>query len=90
LAIPRIPWGSVISIFPYSNWRDLLSAILALVVSSGYTLNQLRVWRHGRNDSEGRTMGLKIATALVYGVGLFVVTNWDSIWSWLFKLRYGN
>jgi hypothetical protein len=35
-------------------------------------------------------MGLKIATALVYGVGLFVVTNWDSIWSWLFKLRYGN
>lgn len=90
VAITAIPWGSVVSIFPYSNWRFLLTAILALVVSSAYSVNRLRVLLRGRDDLEGRNMGLKIAVALSYTAGIFVLTNWRSIWDWLFRLRYGN
>ena len=90
IAIPRIPWGSVVSIFPYSNWRYVLTAILALVVSSAYTVNRLRVLLRGRNDLEGRNMGLKLAGTLFYAAGIFVLTHWRSIWEWLFRLRYGN
>ena len=90
VAMPTIPWGSVVSIFPYSNWRFLLTSILALVVSSTYSVNRLRVQLRGREDLEGRNMGLKLVVALSYTAGIIVLTNWRSIWDWLFKLRYGN
>ena len=90
IVIPAIPWGSVVSIFPYSNWAELLTAILALVVSSAYSLNQLRALHRGHDDLAGRNMGLKLAAALFYAAGMFVLTNWRSIWDWLFRLRYGN
>jgi hypothetical protein len=90
IAIPTIPWGSVVSIFPYANWPFLLTAILALVVSSVYSVNRLRVLVRGRDDLEEPYMGLKLAVALSYSMGIFVLTNWRSIWDWLFRLRYGN
>jgi|SRR5882672_3156567 len=88
--MPTIPWGSFVSSFRYSNWGFLLTAILALVVSSAYSLNQLRVWRRGGNDVKECNLGFKIAAALFYAAGIFVVSNWSSIWDWFYKLRYSN
>ncbi|MGB9105850.1 MAG: hypothetical protein WCC59_13900 [Terriglobales bacterium] len=85
-----IPWGSIVSILPYANWQDLLTAILALVVSSVYSVNQLRLLFRGRNDTEGRKMGFRLIAALVYAVGIVIVENWRGISDWLFRLRYGS
>lgn len=90
LAISTVPWARVISIFPVSNWPEVLTTILALVVANAYSLNRLRLLLRRRNDLEGRNVGLKLAVALSYAAGIFVLTNWRSIWDWLFRLRYGK
>ena len=90
IGMPTIPWGSVVSIFPYSNWAFVLTAILGLVVSSAYSINQLRLFLRRGDDHRSRNMGLKLAVAFVYAAGIFALTNWRSIWDWLFRLRYGN
>lgn len=79
IAMPTIPWGSVVSIFPHSNWRFVLTAILALVVSSAYSVNRMRVLLRSRDDVEGRNMRVKLAVALFYATGMFVLTNWRGI-----------
>lgn len=90
VSLPAIPWGSLFSILPYSNWSNLLMAILTLVVSTTYSLNQLRqLLRRDSNPQEHR-MVLKLALALTYAAGVFVSTNWRGIWDWLFRLRYGT
>lgn len=90
VGITSIPWGSVVSIFPYSNWAFVLTSILALVVSSVYSANRLRVLLRGRSELEGRNMGVKLTAALFYAGGIFVLTNWRSIWDYLYRLRYGG
>lgn len=45
IALFEIPWRKLISILPYSNWQDQLTAILALVVSSVYSAIRLRLLR---------------------------------------------
>src|SRR5271157_2098741 len=37
IGMPAIPWGSLVSILPHANWLDLLTAIIALVVTSAYS-----------------------------------------------------
>jgi len=36
-ALTAIPWGSLVSVLPYANWRYELTAILLLAVSSVYS-----------------------------------------------------
>ncbi len=36
-----IPWGSVISIAPYGNWRYTFSAMLVLIISAAHSSRQL-------------------------------------------------
>ncbi len=90
VGMTAIPWRSVVSIFSYSNWSFVLTSILALVVSSAYSVNRLRVLLRSRNDRKERNMGLKLAAVLFYAAGIFVLTNWRSIWEYLYRLRYGS
>jgi hypothetical protein len=90
IEVPGIPWGSLLSILPDANWQDLVIAILALVVSSVYSVTQLRLLLRSRASLAGRKMGLKLAATLLYAAAIFVVTNWRGIWDWLFSLRYGS
>lgn len=87
LQMPAIPWGSLISILPHANWVDLLTAILVLVVSSVYSVNQLQILRRGRSGFEAGKMKLKLFAALLYAAGIFCLANWYSIWHW-FLLRH--
>ena len=87
IQMPTIPWGRLASIFPHAHSVDLLIAILVLVVSSVYSVNQLRMLLRGRNDSEASQMKLKLLAALLYAAGIFYLANWYSIWHW-FRLRY--
>jgi heme exporter protein D len=86
IPIPTIPWGSLVSILPYANWMALLTTLLALVVSSVYSVNQLRILLRGRIDSEASQMKLKLLAAVLYAAGIFCLANWYSIWHW-FRLR---
>ena len=40
VAIAEIPWKSIVPILPYSNWLDLLIAIVTLIVSSIFSVNR--------------------------------------------------
>jgi hypothetical protein len=41
-----IPWDSIFSLMRYPEWRDKFAAILGLVISSVYSVTQLRLlWR---------------------------------------------
>jgi hypothetical protein len=48
-ALRTTPWHRVFSIVRYSNWQDLLAAILTLAISSVYSIIQLRSLLRGRN-----------------------------------------
>jgi hypothetical protein len=88
--VPTIPWSRLLSaVSNNSRWLFLLIAILALVVTSIYSLNQLRCFVRG-NGIEGRNTGLKLVVALIYAGGVFIVENWRGILEWLLRLRYGN
>lgn len=88
--MPTIPWPSIFSILPYSNWQDLLTAILALTVSSIYSVTRLRWLLSDRANWEERNLNLKLAGTLLYAVVIVGEAAWRSIWDWLFRLRYGN
>jgi hypothetical protein len=89
IQLPTIPWGSLVSILPHANWVDLMIAILVLVVSSVYSVNQLRMLLRDRNDYVASLMKPKLLAALLYAAGIFCLANWYSIWHW-FRLRYGS
>jgi hypothetical protein len=42
IQLPRISWGSVFSVLPYANWRYTFAALVMLVISSVYSLVQIR------------------------------------------------
>ena len=86
----KIPWGSIVSILPYSNWLDLLLAIVALIVSSVYSVNQALPLFRGREEVKTSNMGFRLVAALAYAAGVFFVAYWRGIWDWLFRLRYGG
>jgi hypothetical protein len=90
LAIFRIPWKSIISILPYANWLYLLIAIVALVVSSVYSVSQALLLCRGRDYIQRRNVGLRLVAALMYAAGVFVMEYWRGIYDWLFRLRYGS
>jgi hypothetical protein len=90
IPIPIIPWSKLVSILPYSNWLNVLTAILVLVVSSIYSVSQLRLLLRGPGNSEESKMTLKLVAGLLYAVGIFGLTTWHSIWDLLFRLRYGS
>ena len=90
VAMFKIPWGSIVSILPYSNWLDLLLAIVALIVSSVYSVNQALPLFRGREEVKTSNMGLRLVAALAYAAGVFFVAYWRGIWDWLFRLRYGG
>lgn len=89
IAIIKIPWTSLISIFPYSNWLDLLMAIVALVVSTLYSARRAFLLFRGHNDAQRHNMGLTLVAA-GYAAGVFVLAYWRGIWDWMFRLRYGG
>jgi len=68
---------------------DTPMAILSLLVSSIYSIRQLRFLRTGTDSSE-RRMGWALLAAVLYGVATPAAANWRSIWDWCFKLRYGG
>jgi hypothetical protein len=39
-----IPWESILRILPYARWADILVAIVMLIISSIYSLAQLRLF----------------------------------------------
>ena len=90
IAVFKIPWTSIISILPYSNWLDLLIAIVTLVVSSVYSVRQAVLLFRGRTGTEMRNIGLRLVAAVLYALGVAVVAYWRGIWDWLFRLRYGS
>jgi hypothetical protein len=90
VAVFRIPWTSIISILPHSNWLDLLIAMVTLVVSSFYSVKQAILLSRGRTSTETRNLGLSVVAAVVYALVVVVVTYWRGIWDWLFRLRYGS
>ena len=90
LTIPKVPFLSTVSIFPDSTSADLLTAILALVVSSFYGINQFRLLFRRGGDIQDHHMGMKLAVAFCYAAGVFLLTNWHGIGDWLFRLRYSN
>lgn len=90
IAVFEIPWTSIISILPYSNWLDLLNAIVTLMVSSVYSLKQAVLLFRGRTSTDTRNLGLRVFAVVVYALVVVVVTYWRGIWDWLFRLRYGS
>ena len=90
IELPGIPWRALVSVAREANWSLLLSALLTLVVATVYSLTQLRSFFRGRPDPAGRSTRLKLAVALLYGTGVFVLTMWHEIWDLLFRLRYGS
>jgi hypothetical protein len=90
VAMFKIPWGSVVSILPHSNWLELLLAIVALIVSSVYSVSQALPLFRSREEVKTNNMGLRLVAALAYAVGIFSVAYWRAIWDWLFRLRYGG
>jgi hypothetical protein len=90
IQMPKIPWGSIVSVLPHANWQYELTAIVALVVSTSYSANQLRLLLHGRDDLDRRKIGFKLVAAVLYAISIFGLTYWRSIWDWLFRLRYGS
>jgi hypothetical protein len=89
-AMFKIPWGRIVSILPYSNWLDLLMAIVTLIVSSIYSVSQAPSLFRGREEVQSRNLGLRLVAALAYAVGIFFVAYWHGIWDWLFRLHYGG
>jgi hypothetical protein len=90
IQMPKIPWGSIVSVLPHANWHYELTTIVVLVVSTGYSANHLWLLRRGRDDLDGRKMGFELVAALLYAIGIFGLSNWRTIWDWLFRLRYGS
>jgi hypothetical protein len=89
-AMFKIPWGRIVSILPYSNWLDLLMAIVTLIVSSIYSVSQTPSLFRGREEVQSRNLGLRLVAALAYAAGVFFVGNWRGTWDWLFRLHYGG
>jgi hypothetical protein len=88
IQISTIPWGSTVSILSHANWQDVLTAILALVVSSVYSVNRLRLSLRGSTNSEDGKMRLKLVAALLYAAAVVGLATFRSIGDWLVKLRY--
>ena len=87
VGMPSIPWGKIISVLPYANWKFLFTAILALLIASAYLVSRLT---RGDNDGNPRHMGFKLTATFLYAASVVVTTMWREIWDWLFRLRYGT
>jgi len=68
----------------------LLLAIVALIVSSGYSVSQALPLFRDREEVKTSNLGLRLVAALAYAAGVFFVAYWRGIWDWLFRLRYGG
>ena len=90
IELPGIPWRALVSVARKANWSLLFIALLTVVVATVYSLTQLRSFFRGRPDPAGRSTRLKLAVALLYSTGVFVLTMWHEIWDLLFRLRYGS
>jgi hypothetical protein len=90
IQIPTIPWNRVFAVLHYANWQDLMTAILALVVSSAYSVNRLRLLLRGSIDSKDSRIRLKLAAALFYTAVIMGEATWRGVSDWLFRLRYGS
>jgi hypothetical protein len=90
VAMFKIPWARIVSILPYSNWLDLLMAIVTLIVSSVYSVSQALSLFRGREEVQSRNLGLGLVATLAYAAGVFFVAYWRGIWDWFFRIRYGG
>jgi hypothetical protein len=66
------------------------AAVVSLIVSTGYSILQLRpsLWSEG--DASKRKAIWAVPLAIAYTMTLFGVAKWPNIWAICLKLRYGG